>query len=284
MNMKQLFSLFLAITLLFCSGCSKVTFGYNNFDWYLLYRINGYTTFNAWQKEDIHREVDHYMRWHRKNALPEYTRFLQNLHDTVRQDRQINAGDIAGIKNDSYRLYRKTMGPFILPAARLLKSLDERQIEELGRNFAETIREQKEESLGGSEQENLAKRAERTLDFVEDMVGSLSSEQKGKIRELSLRLPFATHYYIEHREANYAKLVALLNNKAEEDKIAEFLWLWLNAPQATRTPRQQQAIESHDHAIDRMTAQIHGMLTDAQKNRLRQTLSSYIEDFQSLSQ
>lgn len=283
MNMKKPLFILLAIALLCCSGCSKVTIGYNNADWILRYKINDYTSFNAQQKEEIHREVDKYMRWHRKNALPEYTRFLQGLYDAVQQDRQVQTEDIARIKSASYKLYRKTMGPFILPAARLLNALDSRQIEELARSLAEMNSEQKEESVNGSEQANLEKRAERTMDFVEDLVGNLNGEQKNKIREMSLQLPFATGYFIEYRESRQAALISLLNGKAGEDEIASFLWQWLNAPEATRTPQQQQVIQSYEHATDEMTARIYGLLTDRQKTHLRSKIFAYLEDFQNLS-
>lgn len=278
---KHLF-IILALTL-FCSGCSRVAIGYNNADWYLRYKINNYTSFNAQQRDEIHREVDDYMRWHRKNALPEYTLFLQDLYDAVQQDRRVRIEDITRIKGESYKLYKKTVAPFIPPAARLLKALDKRQIEELSKSLAEMNREQRDESLSGSPLANLEKRAERTIDFVEGLVGNLSGEQEDKIREMSLRLPYATGYYIDHREANQARLIALLNDKAGEDKIAVYLWLWLNAPEATRTPQQQHVIQSYDSAIDEMTARIYELLTDHQKDHLRKKILSYIEDFQRLS-
>ncbi|OGS96128.1 MAG: hypothetical protein A3H31_11000 [Gallionellales bacterium RIFCSPLOWO2_02_FULL_57_47] len=282
-NMKKSLFIILALALLCCGGCSRVTIGYNHADWYLRYKINDYTSFHAPQKDEIHREVDLYMRWHRKNALPEYTRFLENFHDAIQPDRRVQAEDIARIKDDSYRLYKTTVAPFILPAARLLNTLDSRQIEELRKTLAEMNLEQKEESLSGSDQENLDQRAERTVDFVEGLVGNLSGEQEDKIREMSLRLPFATGHYIEHREANQAALVTLLNNHAGEEKIAAFLWLWLNAPEATRTPLQQQVMLSYDSATDEMSARIYALLTDRQKNRLRKKIISLIKDFQNLA-
>jgi len=283
MNIKAPLFILLAIVLLFCSGCSKVTIGYNNADWYLRYKINNYTSFNTLQKEQIHQEVDIYMRWHRKNALPEYTRFLQDLYDVVQPDRRVYAEDVTRIKGESYGLYRKTMAPFILPAAHLLSTLDNRQIAELEKSLAEMNREQKEEALSGSDRANLEKRAERTVDFVEGLVGSMSGEQEDKIREMSLQLPFATTYFIEHREANQAGLIALLNGHAGEDEIAAFLWQWLYAPETTRTPLQQNVIRSYESATDAMTARIYELLTDRQKDRLRKKIMSYIGDFQGLS-
>ncbi|MDO8264086.1 MAG: DUF6279 family lipoprotein [Gallionella sp.] len=282
MNMKKSLFIILAITLLSCGGCSRVTIGYNHADWYLRYKINDYTSLNAGQRDEIHREVDSYLRWHRSNALPEYTGFLQGLYDAVQPDGRLNTAEVTRLRGELSKLYRETMTPVIRPAAHLLSTLDSRQIEELRNTLADQNLEWKEESLDGSDQENLDQRAERTIDFVEGLVGNLSGKQEEKIREMSLRLPFVTRHFIEHREANQAGLIALLSNHAGEDKIAAFLSLWINFPEAARTPQQQQVFQSYENATDEMTARIYELLTDRQKNRLRKKLLSYIGDFQNL--
>lgn len=276
---KLLFIIF-AIALLFCSGCSTVRLSYNHADWYLRYKINGYTSFNA---QEIHREVDIYMRWHRKNALPEYIAFLQDIYGAVQQNGQLKTEEVTRLRGEYNKLYRKTIAPTIRPAAHLLSALNSRQIEELGKNFTKKNQKQKDETLYGSEQKNLVMRAERNIDFVEKLVGRLSGNQKEKIRGISQRTPFVVKYYIEHREHNQAGLIALLKSKAGEEKIAAFLWSWANTPEATRTPQQQQAIQSYESAMDEMTARIYELLTDRQKTHLRMEILSYIEDFQHLS-
>lgn len=256
---------------------------YNHADWYLRYKINGYTSFNAQQKEEIHREVDIYMRWHRKNVLPEYIAYLQDMYGVVQRNGQLKTEEVARLSGEYNKLYKKTVAPTIRPAAHLLNALNNRQIEELGKTLTKKNQKQKDETLYGSEQKNLVMRAERNIDFVERLVGRLSGDQKDKIREISLRTPFVVKYYIEHREHNQAGLITLLNNKAGEDKIAEFLWAWVNTPEATRTPQQQQAVQSYEHAMDEMTARIFELLTDRQKNHLRKEILTYIEDFQLLN-
>src|SRR4030065_2251784 len=55
-TMKKSLFIILAFALL-GSGCSTVSLVYSNADLYLQHKINGYTSFNARQKETIHREV-----------------------------------------------------------------------------------------------------------------------------------------------------------------------------------------------------------------------------------
>jgi hypothetical protein len=280
--MRKLLLIILSVALLLCSGCSIVSVGYNNADWILRYRINDYTSFNEWQKEEIRREIDTYSRWHRNNALPEYVVLLQNLDMVVQQDGLLKTGEVVRIKGEIGRLYRRTMQPFVRPSARILSTLNSRQIEELEKTLSDRTRKQKKEIFYGSEQKNLAMRAERYIALVEKLAGNLSGEQEGKITEMSLHIPFATRHYLENREANQAGLIALLNNKAGEEKIAEFLLLWINNPEATRTAQQQQVIQAYENGMIDLTVRIYQLLTARQKTHLREKIRSYIEDFQSL--
>lgn len=282
MTFTRLLFVILVPVLLSCSGCSKVTFGYNHADWLMRYWINGYTSFDARQKEDIRREVAVYMRWHRRQALPEYISFLRDLDRLANRDGVLTAGDIARLRTESGRLYRMTMAPLIRPAAHVLSTLDSRQTEELRETLAERNREQKEETLFDSEQENLARRAERYVDGVEGLVGRLSREQKKAIREMSLRVPFATGYYIEQREAKQAALISLLNEHAGEDRIAALFRQWIETPDAAWSPQQKQAIEAYESAMDEMSVRIFELMTPHQKDHIRKKIANYIDAFEEL--
>lgn len=282
MRLPKSLLMILALALFSLGGCSRVTLGYNYADWLLRYRIADYTSFTAAQKDEIHLEVDGYMRWHRRAALPEYTALLQDIHTVVNRDGPLTPGDVALVRAESYRLYQLTVAPLIPPAARLLGTLDSRQIAGLADNFAERNRRQKAELLQGDEQELLVMRAKRHVELVERLVGSLSEEQEEKIAALSLSIPFATRQYIEQREAKQARLIALLNDRAGEAEIAALFRQWMSAPEISRTPQQQQAIAAYEGAMNEMTAQIFALLTPRQKQHLSKKLLSYIADFQQL--
>jgi hypothetical protein len=283
MNLTKLKILILTLLVLASTGCSMITLGYNHADWILRYWITDYTSFNAQQKDDIQREVDDYLRWHRQNALPEYIVFLQTINALLGRDQALSSGDVIRLRIESKRLYQKTMEPFIHPAAHVLSTLDEPQIDRLSITLTKKNLAEKEEKLFDSTPENLSKRAERHIHFVEQQVGNLSDEQAEKIRELSLRIPFASRAYIEQREAKQAALIALLSNKADEDKLAALFRQWLYTPEASRSPQQQQVIEAYESAMNEMTVHIFELLTTRQKDFLRKKITSYIDDFQQLA-
>jgi hypothetical protein len=280
--MKKSLFIILAFAL-FISGCSTVSLVYRNADWYLQHKINGYTSFNSQQKETIRREVSDYMRWHRKNALPEYITFLQNLNGAAQYQGQLKVEQVALLRNNLLNLYKRSMVPAIPPAAKLLSSLDSMQIQELDRALAEDTQEHKQEESEGSLDDNLDKRAKKTLAFLEWLVGNLSGDQEQKIREISRRLPFVSPIYIQVHEANQRKLIELLNGHASAEVIAASMSSWILTPEATRSSQQQHVIQSFETAVDEMIVQIHGLLTPRQKAHMNEMISAYIEDMRRIS-
>lgn len=284
MNMQKTLFIILAIVLLSLGGCSLVSIGYNHADLYLRYKVSDYASFNTLQKEEIRREIDIYMQWHRKNAVPDYIVLLQNMNAVIQQDKPLKVEEVTRIKEDIGNLYRKTMVPLIRPTAHVLSTLNSRQIEELRKTLADKIRKQKDEVLYGSEQKNLVIRAERYTDMIERLTGNLSSEQEERIVAISLRIPFATRLFLEQREAYQAELITLLRSNAGEKKIAALLSQWINTPEAIRTPQQQHVIQAYENGMMELTVQIYERLTARQKNHLRDKIASYVENFQGVSE
>jgi hypothetical protein len=280
--MKKSLFIILALALL-NSGCSTVGLVYRNADWYLQHKINGYTSFNSQQQETIHLEVSDYMRWHRKNALPEYIIFLQNLNGAAQYKGQLSTESAAQLRIQLMDLYKKSMAQAIQPAAQLLSSLDKEQIQELDESLAEDIKQQKKDKLDGTLDENLDTRADKTVDFIEWLAGDLSKDQEKKVRELSRRLFFISPVYIQNREENQRRLIALLNSHASADEIAAYMTSRTLTPEATRAPSQQSAFESFEKGADEMVIQIHSLLTDQQKEHINEKISSYIEDMRNFS-
>ncbi len=275
--------LFIILILFCCSGCSTISLGYNHADWILRYSINDYTSFNTAQREQIHQQVDDYLRWHRKNVLPGYIATLQHVDEAVNQQSGMTVGDVMRLRAESASLYQLTMEPTFQPAAHILSSLDDEQIAELADNLAKRDDKQRKLMLKGSEQSMLAARAERDVELVVKLFGNLSFEQEKKITEMSLHIPFATRAFIEQREAKHAKMIALLKDKAGEDQLAALFEQWLSAPEDSRSPQQQQVIDAYENAMNEMTVQIIPMLTARQKRHLTEEIASIVDDFKKLN-
>jgi len=281
MNWKLIFVY--SLLLLQLSGCSIIAIGYNYSDVYLRYSINSYANFNDEQKIIITKEVDDFMLWHRENMLPEYVRFLQELQVTVQSGAVLTKEDAARFRARVRTLYVNTLQPTVLPTAKVLSGIYPLQIEELVESFDKENNKQREKGRGGNSLEQRRKRAEKTIDFLENMVGVLSDRQLDKIREMSNNLPYTTVIYLQQREDNQARLLELLRNGKNEEEIAMFLSSWLLTPELSRSPEEQLVILASENAYDEMVATVYQLLTVRQRKALLGNIVKYIDIFQNLS-
>ena len=281
--MKNSWTIVIVLVLLQLSACSMVSVGYNNADVYLRYSINSYASFNEAQKQIIDDEIDVFMRENRANMLPQYVVLLQQLKLTLQSGKTLAASDVASLRNAVRELYIKTMQPTIVPAARLLSGLEPEQIDELVLSFAKENGKQRDKDLSGSQDEQLRRRAEKTIDFLETLVGGLDDTQLEKARGLSRKLPYTSAMFISQREANQARLIGLMKNKKGEAEIAKLLTAWLVKPESFRNSDEQKLMQEFETGADEMIVSFHDILTERQKQKLLDSINKYLNTFQELA-
>jgi hypothetical protein len=282
--MKIAQRLFFVLSLSVLFSCSYIAISYNNADPYLRYTINSYTSFNPEQKNKIKAEVAHYMQWHRTAMLPQYIDFLQKVQRVTEFGAPLKLEEVTHFRGSLKLLMGQTLQPAIQPTANLLGSLNAQQISELARSFEEKNHKQRAEDLVGSLDERLKNRAKKTIGYIEDAVGHLSDQQLANIRGMSYGLPYAAEIYMHFKETQQARLIGLLNAKASEDAIAEFLSVWLFAPEVSRSANDQKILTAFEQASDQMIVDIYNILDVQQKKTLRGNIAKYIEIFQELAQ
>jgi hypothetical protein len=220
------------------------------------------------------------MRWHRKNMLPAYVAFLQEVQYAVQSGMPISKEDVSRYRKLLRTLYVKTLQPTIAPAASLMSALELRQIEELVQSFARENIKQRDKELAGDKEEQLRFREDKIIDFIENLVGNLSDDQLQHIREASRNLPFATVLYLQMREDNQARLIELIRQNHNKEELANFLSLWLLMPEKFRSPDEQTFLQHYEFALDDFIANIFVGLSEQQKANLASNLGKYISDFQ----
>lgn len=281
--MKKNLFLVVAPLLLLVSACSVLSFSYNNADIYLKYTINGYATFDEGQKETINKNLEVFMRWHRKEMLNEYVSLLLDIQSNLRAKTSIKADDVARFRNNVRVLYIRTLQPVVRPAASLLGSLNQSQLDELVESLARENKKVREKELGDSLDQQLRIRAEKIVDFIQDLVGDLSEEQLEKIRATSNKLPLARVVYVRAREENQASLIALLKQKKGVEEVEAFLSAWLLTPEINRTTEERSILKDFESAADNLIVSTYAMLTETQRMALLKNIKNYSDTFLQLA-
>ena len=280
--LKRLIYIVLLLTL---SGCGLISLGYNYVPAYLRYSINSYMSYNDLQKEIIRKEVDDYMAWHRKSMLSEYADYLQGIHNAVQAETSLTVEDVRRFRTAGRALYVATMLPAVSPAGLLMASLDAEQVDALSLSFAEEIKKVRNKELAGNLEQQLRARAERSIDFIENLTGGLTDKQLQQLRELNNKLPFATPVYLAQRENNQNKLIELLKLKPKElsTAIATALSSWIVTPELNRSAEDQSVIQVFESGSDDMIVSIYQTLDERQKKKLLNSITKYINTFQDLA-
>ena len=279
----------MVMAMLLLSACSMVTLGYNNADVYLRHTVNGYAEFNEAQKIAIRQEVNTFMLDNRKNMLPLYIDYLNHVKQLIQAGASRKKVEVTRLRETVRELYVLSLQPAIKPAAAFLASIDTAQIDQLVTSFAKENTRQQENELSGSTEQRLLRRAEKTVEFVENLTGSLTDKQQEKVRALSSKMPFAGEVYLNQRAANQARLIALLRqHKAEPNKaepeIATMLEKWLKTPELYRSTDEHKLMLSFESAADDMIMGVVEILSEAQQQKLLDSIQKYITVFQELTQ
>lgn len=147
-------------------GCSTnslvIRYFYGRMDNNLNSRILAMADFSDAQKEEIRKAVDDYAAWHRRNELPRYAEFIEEL--TLKVELGVLNHDVVLQDMETIRNFAKTgflKSPFV-QSTTFLKSLEDRQVAQVAEHFSR----QDEEFLEWMEKRKSERGSEKRLNSI----------------------------------------------------------------------------------------------------------------------
>jgi len=125
-------------------------------------RILAMADFSDAQKEEIRKAVDDYAAWHRRNELPRYAEFIEEL--TLKVELGLLNHDVVLQDMETIRNFAKTgflKSPFV-QSTTFLKSLEDRQVAQVAEHFSR----QDEEFLEWMEKRKSERGSEKRLNSI----------------------------------------------------------------------------------------------------------------------
>lgn len=272
--------LWLFIGVVILSGGCTLKMTYNYADWLALWQIDHYFDLTQNQKEFLSDCLESVLAQHRHQSLPKYERVMTQVREKFRNG--LTDEDVDWFFAAYEELRDDLFGLFVEDGAQFLRSVDEKQLRYLEKTFSKS-NEEIESRLEENTHARLAKRAESTVDWLEDWLGPLTTEQEREIRQLSLALPdtlAAWLGYRQYRQETFLRLVSATQNGGEEAKP---LREWLLLPYKDAPPQYLEAREQMRDGVKDMTLSIDRMMTTAQRRHVLDELEEVIEDLQDLS-
>lgn len=252
----------LLLGLIASSGGCTTKFLYNHADWLAMWELDRYFDLTSDQREFLSSGLASILARHRKEALPQYERFLTLLRDELGDG--LTAEEVDGFFSAYRRLRADLFERFVEDGSVFLTSLNDSQLQHLERAFA-----RRNLDLGRlletDREKRLARRAEWTVEWLTDWLGPLSAPQVERITELSLGLPDTLPAWLEFQRQRQEAFLPLLRSRHDGMNVKQYLRQWLVYPEDQAPPSYQQAVENMQQGVKRMALSIDRIITTEQR-------------------
>jgi hypothetical protein len=262
------------------SGCNKIRLGYEYGDWLVMFSIKGSIDPDRAQLEILKQDVEDYFLWNRRAMLPRYADFLQGAVEGLRAGANPDQYDSAYRKYR--RLYRETLVPVVDKAQNLLLSLSPGQIDAYAKRLKKKNDKLRKDFRAPME-ELRERRYRKTLAGIEDWTGRLGSEQRSRVREMSLALPWNGGHWLDNREKSQAEMLGILRGSRDSLQLRRFLEDYFLHPENLRSPEFQSRYAEYENGIRDFILGLFAVLTPRQKERVFSQLEALARDFRKMS-
>lgn len=262
------------------AGCS-LGFVYNYADWLALWELDRYFDLTSDQKRFLGARLRRILERHRAEALPKYRDTLVQLRGALQDGLTEEEVDwvfetYAELRTD---LFERLVGD----GAEFLATVDERQRRHLARRFGRKNADL-EERLAVDQETRLAERAESTVEWLEDWLGSLTAEQAERVRAMSLALPDTLEAWLDYRRDRQRAFLALVRGSAEAGRpLRRPLRQWLVHPEREAPAAYLTAREDLRRGGKRMALAIDRMVTTQQRGHLLGQIEDLVDELDDLT-
>ena len=260
---------------LLITACSTVRFAYNQGDTLVRWWIDDHIGLTA-EQEVITRELlEQQFWWHRTEQLADVSKTLEQLRGQLK--RPLSTDEVRQFSDDLkkfiYAIAKKTTPD----AAKIFVTLQSNQIEAMQKRMQRGNEKFAKEWLPpGLEKQNKV-RADKVIDRVEWLFGSINKEQAEKIRQHINNHPLDMNMVYQERLRRQSDLIKIVKsiqqNKLNQQQAEELLTVYLKNFEYGTT-KEQQAFGKRRSAIG---VQLSSFITQIMNDEQRKYASSRVE-------
>lgn len=254
----------LPVLLLLLASCSRTGIVYNNADWFMYRWADGLLDARPAQRERWQALFEQALSEHRRELLPQVVVLLDRASRDV-GDGLGHAG-LECLLHSGRDLLRAHGQLAINPALAVLSSVDADQREHLRQQLRERDAEYREDYLPEDPVERESKRVERYLERIERWTGELTTAQTRLVEKVVGTMPDIAADWLEYRQAQQARLVALLDAD-DREALRAFLHAWW-VEQRDRDSRLVAGVDRITTATIDLLVALDGTLDSSQRTHL----------------
>ncbi|WIO75125.1 DUF6279 family lipoprotein [Porticoccaceae bacterium LTM1] len=281
MTIKRILIPLIVLTLL--ASCSTLKLGYNTADWWLGWYAGRYVDMNGNQKNTFKSDIDSLLSWHRTTQLPRYAEFFEDLKEAVAEP--VAADQLQQAALDGQQMINDVQHRVIKPAARLLVSLSDKQVEKLLDELQEQAEKYQEDYVEPNAEERIEARTERMEKLAKQWIGKPNNYQKERIQRWSAALKNSASMEINHQQDWKKKLAqALKQRQYAPQTVNDFLESYLFRSANSVSEEHRQANIHNQQQTFQLIADLINSMTDKQREHLDKRLSRLADDFRELAE
>ena len=276
--MRRLALLLTVATAVFLAACSAVRVSYDNADWVLARMAGRYVDLSDGQARAFKIGLSQVHAWHRVEELPRYAQVFDQAADRV--NRGLSRQDVEWAMQ-AVRGHARVLGEHAArQLAPVLRTLSDRQVAEMEREFDQDNREFARVHLSGGR--TIARRTDWLCERLEDWIGDLSVGQHARVQAFVATFPEMPRWRLEERKRRQAVFLALTRDRSSPEldgRLAAFL----TDPSAGRAESSRLAMARWEQQFLDLLVELDRSLTPEQRRRAVAELRSYAGQFRTLS-
>ncbi|MFZ6050305.1 DUF6279 family lipoprotein [Pseudomonas sp. CR3202] len=274
------FRALLLVAALLLAACSRLDLAYRNLDLVIPWWISNYVSLDDGQKRWLEPRLEKHLSWHCRTQLPGYIAWLEQL-DKLSQQPTLTATDLRGQFSqvrDALQDVAVEITPTVLGLA---QSLSPQQMGELYVAMDERNAELRAEHVAPSVKDQVAARAQRMRERVEDWLGPLRPSQQARIDTWARSQGDYNRVWAENRDSWQKELRNTLYGRHGPD-FPQRLTSLLQQPESHWAPAYRKAYPASEQALAQLLADLFNSADQRQRSALRERIGEMAEDLKGL--
>lgn len=260
-------------------GC-VIRVAYEQLDWLALWYVEDYFDLQPEQERIARDIVARTLAWHRQEHLPRYAGLTRTVIGAVGSP--VQPPFVADRYAEAVLLWDELIARVLPDAAILLRSLSDEQVDELFANLAKENRDLAEDFSGSTTAERRTKQDKIILKAFRRFTGRLSGAQETMVRARTARFHDLSDDWLRRRETWQREFRRLLDARATDPTFEVRLGELLLAPERLDSEDYRRKVADNRQAAFDLVAAVLNSLDPAQLQHLRDRLSTWADDFDTL--
>lgn len=226
---------------LLITACSTVKFAYNQGDTLIRWWIDDHIGLTAEQEVLTRELLEQQFWWHRTEQLAEVSKTLEQLRRQLH--RPLSTQEVSQFSDDLKKFIYAIAKKSTPDAAKIFVTLQNNQIEKMQKRMQKGNEKFAKEWLPPSVEKQNKVRADKVIDRVEWLFGTINKEQEEKIRQHIKNNPLDMNMVYQERLRRQNDLIKIVKtihqNKLNQQQAEELLTIYMKNFEYGTTKEQQ---------------------------------------------